>query len=550
MVKMNTKHIFKAGIVSVALFVLAGNSSSAELTVAGIFSDGMVLQRGMDVPVWGTADPDAAVQVAFAGQTKQTTTNRAGKWMLKLDPLKASAEGRSMTISSQVSDSMLQVSNVLVGEVWLCGGQSNMDWTLTQLTRQTGSDEFKPVYEYLVNEIKTANDPLLRQFTVNGVATPGKEVGLIKSGGWAPAVKGKVNGFSGAGYFFGRELRKELGVPVGLIDANRGGTKIEPWIPREQYLKNDALKAFYYNELAKWEESELPAVKRAADAAYQKQLDVWKKRADAAKATGQKAPRKPRKKGYDQNGVPAALYNGFVHALVPYAIKGAVWYQGESNAGYRTEHYRESMLALIKGWREQWGQGSFPFIWCQLASFRVANEAPMDQDDWVEIQNQQREALALADDTGMAVLNDIGEARNIHPKNKVDVGKRLSLWALSLAYEGDIVCSGPLYQSSLIDGRKVILKFDHAGSGLMVGRKHLLDSTVEVQGALKRFQICGKDGQWNWADAKITGKDTVEVWHKDIPTPVEVRYAWSSNPEGANLYNKEGLPASLFKTGE
>ena len=229
-------------------------------------------------------------------------------------------------------------------------------------------------------------------------------------------------------------------------------------------------------------------------------------------------------------------------------MKGAIWYQGESNAGYRTEHYKQSMVLLVNGWREQWAQKQFPFIWCQLANKNTANNEPNDGDAWVAIQNQQREVLALTEHTGMAVLNDIGEARNIHPKNKPDAGRRLSLWALNLAYGKEIVCSGPLYKSSTINGNKVIIKFDHVGSGLMVGNKHLMDPTVKVQEPLKRFQVCGADRKWKWAVAKIVGKDTVEVWCEDIPDPVEVRYAWSSNPEGANLYNKEGLPASLFKT--
>jgi sialate O-acetylesterase len=235
------------------------------------------------------------------------------------------------------------------------------------------------------------------------------------------------------------------------------------------------------------------------------------------------------------------------HSLVPYAIKGAIWYQGESNAGHFQDQYRDRFSAMINAWRERWGQKNLYFYWCQLAQFKAVNAEPIAEDGWVTVCDHQRLALSLPD-TGMAVLNDIGEAEDIHPHNKMDAGKRLSLWALKQAYGRDIVYSGPLYKESKISGNKVVVTFDSVGSGLMVGSKNLLDPVVETKDPLKRFQICGADNRWKWAEAKITGKDTVEVSHPEIAEPVEVRYAWSSNAEGANLYNKEGLPASLFKT--
>jgi sialate O-acetylesterase len=484
--------MFRKLLILICVFVSTGVFAGA-LRVANIFSDGMVLQQEMNVPVWGTAAAGAEVMVSFASQKKRTTADAKGKWMVKLDPLNASDENAKMTITSGAH--AITIKDVLVGEVWLCGGQSNMAWTLAGLTKNPGNEEFKPVHDYLVNEIATANDPLLR----------------FMSRKWIPAVSPEVKDFSGTGYFFGRKLRKELGVPVGLINANRGGTRIEPWIPKTQFLKTDAGKSFYESEYK------------------------------------QMAKSNSKKKG-QSNKLPSGLFNGTIAPLVPYAIRGAVWYQGESNCNYRSEHYKDSMLDLIEGWREHWGQDEFAFYWCQLANKHAANAEPSDKDPWAEIQNQQREVLALTTDTGMAVLNDIGEARNIHPKNKVDAGRRLALWPLKHLCGKDIVCSGPLYKSSAIDGSKVIIKFSHTGSGLMVGEKHLMEPAKEVHEPLNRFQICGADRKWKWAQARIVGKDTVEVWHKDIPDPVEVRYAWSSNPEGANLYNKEGLPASLFKT--
>jgi len=242
------------------------------------------------------------------------------------------------------------------------------------------------------------------------------------------------------------------------------------------------------------------------------------------------------------------LYNGMLSAVVPYAIKGAIWYQGESNAGYMTEHYEDYFSAMIRSWRKEWGRGDFPFYWAQLANFRDPNADPLEEDGWASICDQQRRTLKLPN-TGMAVLIDIGEAKDIHPRNKPDVGKRLALWALAKDYGIDVPAySGPLYKISEVKGSKILLRFSQVGSGLMVGSKNLMDDAVEIDEPLKRFQICGKNRAWQWADAMIVSKDTIEVSHPEIAEPVVVRYAWSSNPEGANLYNKEGLPASLFTT--
>ena len=237
-----------------------------------------------------------------------------------------------------------------------------------------------------------------------------------------------------------------------------------------------------------------------------------------------------------------------IHPLIPFAIKGAIWSQGESNSSRLPEEYGSRLKAMIKNWRTAWGQDTLFFYTSQLANYRKPNERPVGDDDgWALVSYGQSQTLDLPN-TGLAVLNDIGEAKDIHPKNKIDAGKRLSLWAFKQAYHKDIVFSGPLYKSSEIKNNKIIVEFSHVGSGLMVGKKHLMEPTVEVNEPLKRFQICGKNGEWKWAEAKIINKYSIEVWNKDISNPLEVRYAWSSNPEGANLYNKEGLPASLFKT--
>ncbi len=256
--------------------------------------------------------------------------------------------------------------------------------------------------------------------------------------------------------------------------------------------------------------------------------------------------KKAPKKGNQQT--PSTLFNGMVNPAIPYGIKGAIWYQGESNAKHNNELYTKHFQAMITGWRQHWGQGDFPFYFVQLANFRKPVVDPVDLDPWAIICDQQRRTLSLKN-TGMAVINDIGESNDVHPHNKIDVGKRLALWALKNDYDQDLTAwSGPLYQSHKVSGNTVILTFDQAGSGLMSGKKHALDPTMETKEPLKGFQICGKDRKWKWATATITGKNAIEVSHPDVAQPTIVRYAWAANPKGANLYNKEGLPASVFTT--
>ncbi|NIY16559.1 MAG: hypothetical protein GWM98_17520, partial [Nitrospinaceae bacterium] len=251
---------------------------------------------------------------------------------------------------------------------------------------------------------------------------------------------------------------------------------------------------------------------------------------------------------------PATIFNGMVNPVIPYAIKGTIWYQGEANSGYNPHRYGRNFRAMISSWRRHWGQGDFPFYFAQLANY---GSPKASSEGWPTVCDQQRRTLGLKN-TGMAVLYDIGESRDVHPHNKMDVGRRLALWALKHDYPSaerrgggkaaSIVCSGPLYRSHSITDGKVVVLFDHAGSGLMTGEKPVMDAARETGEPLRFFEICGADRQWKQAQAEITGKDTVTVTHPEVPEPVSVRYGWSKNPEGANLYNKEGLPASIFTT--
>ncbi|MRT93773.1 9-O-acetylesterase [Ancylomarina sp. 16SWW S1-10-2] len=513
----------------------------------------MVLQRGQNVPVWGITEAGAMVEVSFGEQKKTVKADANGVWRIDLNAMLASAQSRVMTISAQLNgdNTELNISDVLVGEVWLAGGQSNMYRPFRMLTGKATDPKYEPVAEYLRKERDTANDSLFRQYRA------GKDFSVLEEknqgrGTWSKAVSGSVNEFCGTAYFFARELRRELGVPVAIIACNLGGTKIEPWIPMSSYQKNDTLKAFYKNEIDAYNENLASWNQENVDKEFEQEMAKWSVKAEEAKQKGKNEPRRPRKLEHpDRNKQTAStLYNAMIHPIAPFAVKGAIWYQGESNGNNLPEQYAMRLSAMIDGWRKAWGQKEFFFDYCQLASYKDVNSEPLDETDgWVIVQNQMRLALEVPS-TGMAVLNDIGEANDIHPKNKLDTGKRLSLWALSQAYGKNIVYSGPLYKDSKIKGNKILITFDHVGSGLMVGKKHLMESTVEVDEPLKRFQICGKDGQWFWAEAKIIGKNKVKVWHPKIANPVEVRYAWSPNPEGANLYNKEGLPTSLFKTSD
>ncbi len=533
------------------LFIVSG-ALAAELVLPQVFADHMVLQRGQAVPVWGTADAGASVTVEFAGQEKSTTADADGQWRVDLNPLSASAESRILKVSSNHQSDIIshQFTDVLVGEVWLCGGQSNMDFSLKKLRGKARNPHYEPAAEYLRQEIQTANDPLFRHFKVGRNVSVYAETASAP-GQWISAVPGEVQDFSGTGYFFGRELRRELDVPVALLSCNWGGTRVEPWIPMSYFQADAAMEKYYAAEMdalkkkmAAWDDD-------AEAAKFAEQLAAWEAKAAEAKVAGKSAPRKPRAAVHPEQNqqLPSSLYNGMIRSLVPYGIKGVIWYQGESNAQHYPEAYADRFSTLIDAWRERWGQEQLFFYWCQLANYKQPNREPLgDEEGWAVVCDAQRRVTAKPY-TGMAVLNDIGEAEDVHPKNKADAGKRLSLWALNQAYGRDAACSGPLYKSAEKAAGKVIITFDHAGAGLMVGHKHLMEPAVEVDEPLKRFQICGADGDWKWAEAEIIGKDQVAVWHDEIAEPAEVRYAWSSNPEGANLYNKAGLPASVFKTG-
>ncbi|KPK45084.1 MAG: hypothetical protein AMJ65_01115, partial [Phycisphaerae bacterium SG8_4] len=347
-------------------------------------------------------------------------------------------------------------------------------------------------------------------------------------GSWAPCSPETVPDFSAVAYYFGRELHKRLDVPVGLIHTSWGGTPAESW------TRIEVLEAGADFQPILTRQAEIIANYPQAYKEYEQKLQEWQKAAEEAKAEGNKPPRRPgAPRGPDHPHTPAGLYNGMIAPLIPYGIQGAIWYQGESNAG-RAYQYQRLFPAMIMNWREDWGQGNFPFLFVQLANFMETKDEPGDSS-WAELREAQTMTLSLPN-TGMATIIDIGEAKDIHPKNKQDVGKRLAFWALAQTYEKDIVYSGPLYKSMKAEGGKIRLSFDHVGGGLVAAGGE----------QLKGFAVAGADRKFVWADAKIDG-DTVVVSSDDVAEPVAVRYAWADNPV-CNLYNKENLPASPFRT--
>jgi sialate O-acetylesterase len=509
--------------------------SMADVTPAGLFMDHMVIQRDTQAPVWGTADAGEQVTVTGSwGESACAVTSADGKWRVQLQ---TPAAGGPYTLSIQGNNS-IEIKDVLSGEVWFCSGQSNMGFMLEQMAkiRDRTAPEFIPVADYVKKQMNTAKDAQLRQFKVEQTTSPLEPLDTL-TGSWIESSPESNPQFSATAYFFARELRKELKVPVGLIKCAWGGTKVEPWIPAVEFQKDQEMAAYFESQLSvlqEWDPDQ-------AEADYQAVVKKWE-----SKGKGRK-PKKPAEPKMDKQ-FPSTLFNSMVYPVIPYAIKGVIWYQGEENTRLNTERYGDYFKVMVRGWREQWGQGDFPFYFAQLASFKDPVAEPVDFDGWASVCDQQRRALCLKN-TGMAVLNDIGEANDIHPHNKVDAGKRLALWALKHDYgQDELVCSGPLYKRHEIKDGTVIITFDSVGSGLMSGVKTGISATKETDEPLQYFQICGADRQWKWAQAEITGSDSVTVSHPDVPDPVVVRYAWASNPETANLYNKEGLPTSIFTT--
>ncbi len=509
----------------------------ANVRLNALFADHMVIQRSTQMPVWGWADPMEKISIETSwGAKAETVAGIDSTWMVKIKTPKAGGPFQ-MIISGKDT---IVINDILSGEVWLCAGQSNMDFALSKMINDARESKYQPLVEYIREEVAQANDSLLRHIEIpqtTSLYTTKKNFKAI----WRSATKGEVDKITATGYFFAKELRQKLNVPVGLVECSWGGTRIQPWISAQTYKSDKELQAFFEKEQVRIKSLiEEMDKEDYVDTAYQRKLKEYEADKENVRRPW------PNEHPLKSKQMPATLYNGMLSAVIPYAIKGAIWYQGESNSHYLEHEYEKYFRALITSWRAEWGQGDFPFYWAQLAAYHV----PDDRSDmgWAMVNDYLRRSLVLPN-TGMAVLYDIGEAKDVHPHNKMDAGKRLALWALKNDYNIRVnAFSGPLYKSAKTVGNKIVVTFDHACSGLMAGSKELNKDTKAVNVPLTWFEIAGKDGIWKPAQARIMAKNKIEVYNTSIENPVKVRYAWSSNPEGANLYNKEGLPAAVFTT--
>lgn len=487
-------------------------TASAEVRLPDVIASSMVLQQKQVVPIWGTAEPGEAVTVAFAGQKKTVIAEADGTWRVDLAKMNASDEPRTMTVAGK---NTIELKDILVGEVWLVSGQSNMQWRLPESTDGAAATA-------------SANHPTMRLFNVSREVAFKKKQGKLAE--WLACTPESVKEFSAAGYYFGVELQKALRVPVGLINSSYGGSQAEAWTPVSYLNASPELKPTV-DRTKIWE-----AERETVRANYAAAITKWREDSDKARAAGARPSPSP--------GVPDALrdyriassiYDGMIEPLMPFAIKGAIWYQGESNEA-RAEQYNLLLPTMIRAWRERWGQGDFPFGIIQLPNYRQVKAAP-EESAWSFVREAQRKTALTIANTGLIVIIDIGESNDIHPRNKLDVGKRMAIWALKDSY-GQRRVGSPALARSEVKGSKIVLTFREVGNGLR----------IKQGDRLSEFAIAGADKNFVWAEAKIVGKNKVEVWSPAIASPVVVRYAFNSNPKDPNLTNDSGLPASPFRT--
>jgi sialate O-acetylesterase len=523
-----------AGLALIGLLPQA--HAVAAVKVSSMFTDHLVLQRDMADPVWGQARPGEKITVQFAGQKISTTADRRGNWMAKLAALKASATPRELTVSS--GKAHIVFHDVLVGEVWLCSGQSNMQYPMMGWFHRTNLAAALAAGTH--GHIRLYHVPMIES---NFTGHPRKTAPAA----WHRCTPKNLAGFTAVGYFFGLNLHRKLGVPVGLIEADWGGTNIEPWIPAAGYFAVPQLKTD-----RTWLRA-MDARQQQLDQRYINTMANWLTRARAAVANGRVLPRQPGKPmdaissphafDYhipphdwqpDAHQNPTTLFNGMINPLIPYAIRGAIWYQGENNVSSHDHLYYYHLKALIGGWRKLWHQGNFPFYIVQIAPFNYGHDGPMEPLIW---RAEERAARRIAN-CSIASTMDIGNIHNIHPADKSDVGYRLALIALAKTYHhAGLVYSGPQFTVAKFKGSAVVIHFQHLGGGLASRNGK----------ALNWFDLAGGNGKFFPATAVISGNDnTVVVRSQNVPAPVAVRFAWSDIAV-PNLMNKAGLPALPFQ---
>lgn len=485
----------------------------ATIQLPSILGDNMVLQRGENVPIWGYANTNELITVSFKGQTQQTQADRNGDWKIYLTPMEASFNPATLKI---VGENTVELKNILVGEVWLCTGQSNMQWTLAQ---SAGGEA----------AIQQANYPHIRFFNVNRKVAFKEKEGPLAT--WQQCSPETVSDLSGVGYFFGLEIYQDLNIPIGIINSSFGGSQAEAWTPRSYLQQHDDLRPCIEREKV-WE-VERPQVQKDFDQA----IEMWKIAAKEAEEKGQKTPRQPRvPDALRPYRIAGSIYDNMIEPLIPFRLKGTLWYQGESNEE-RAEQYKLLLPTMIQAWRDRWGQGDFPFCVIQLPNFRAISDQPEDAA-WSHLREAQRLTALNTSKTDLLTTIDLGEAADIHPTNKYDVGQRLAKWAMIEIYGQEGTWSGPMFKRAKIKRRKIVLHFDQVGKGLQICKGD----------TLKEFAIAGADQEWQWAKARIKGRKKVVVWSENISNPKAVRYAFNQNPLQPNLSNETGLPATPFRT--
>lgn len=650
MLFLNTQHIkfVLHGFLGIFMLSTISYTANAEVKLPKVFSSNMVLQRDIPIKVWGWADKREKIVLIFHGDTTSFKADKKGNWQVELAAFPAGGPFEMVIKGSND----IKLSNILIGDVWVCSGQSNMEWPM----QSTNNAE---------EEIANAKYPRIRLLTVQK-KTSTKPLDDCESEGWMVCSPETIPNFSAVGYFFGRKLNQDLDIPIGLLHTSWGGTNVETWtsaesieqiegfdgvsaelkeydeegmiakqraqleeitgpLPDEDEGMKDgkAIWASEKSDYSSWTEIEMPQMWESAGLPnldgivwFQKEFELdnidlqngveihlgpiddsditFLNGVEIGKTTQYnesriyKAAKESLKVGKNvlvvrvedtgggggiygkpddlfvrvenkkialsgtwrykigrgdfsasigPNSMPALLYNAMINPLIPYGIKGAIWYQGESNAG-RAYQYRTTFPNMITNWREQWGQGDFSFFFVQLANYMAPVTKP-EESAWAELREAQSMTLSLPN-TGMANIIDIGEAGDIHPKNKQDVGRRLALNALKITYDQDVVYSGPTYKEMKVDGNKVIISFENTGSGLYLKNKY---------GYVNGFTIAGQDKIFHWAKAQISG-DKIVLTCDEVSKPVAIRYAWANNPDDLNLYNLEGLPTVPFRTDE
>jgi sialate O-acetylesterase len=490
----------------IALALSVSVSARADVTLPSLLADHMVIQRGLPVHVWGMAAPHEAVSVTFRGETKSGTADDDGRWSVFLSPGEA---GGPFQLNIKATNA-ITLNDILVGDVWVASGQSNMEFPMTGLVNAQA-------------EIAAAQCPRIRLFRVEHKPAD-YPLDNVESKGWAACTPETVADSSAVAYFFARTLQQKLGVPIGLIETFWGGTPAESWTSLHA-LSADASLMPVFAARAKTLATEFTAVLQR-----QREEREFQQAVEQAKTDGKPLPERQWHPDFAA-WAPAALYNGMIAPLTSFAIRGVIWYQGESNSGPdRAPLYARLFQTMIRDWRNEWGEGDFPFLFVQIANWNTAAE-----DLWPDVRNAQRHTLALKN-TGMAVTIDIGDAVDIHPKDKQDVGLRLALAARAIAYGEKVEWSGPLYRQVTHEEHALRVWFDHA------------DGLAAKGAVLTGFEVAGADGKYSAADARIEGSSVV-VSSAAVTAPVAVRYGWAANPS-CNLVNREGLPASPFRAPE